>query len=101
MKYLISICEYLIYPNLVFKKLSTLNVNKSTGPDALLPLLLKNCAYLTDMLTMLLINQSLDSTFFAQHWKENYITPILKQEGKIRCLAIQTCCSNVTDLKNL
>lgn len=77
-----NISEYHIDPIQVFEKLSSLDINKSPGPDALPPSFLRNCAaYLTHPLT-LLFNQSLESGYFAQYWKETYITPIFKNSGE-------------------
>lgn len=60
----------------VFKVLSTLDVNKANGPDAISPTILKECAAeLAPSITQLF-------NFFLRSWQVT------------KCLEICQCCSN-------
>jgi hypothetical protein len=59
--------------------LQDLDVNKSSGPDGIPPIILKNCASAFAKLPSLLFNRSLATSAFADRWKVSYVTPIFKK----------------------
>lgn len=62
----------------VLRKLFHLNVNEGSGPDAISPLLLTNCALSLANPLHKLFNLSLSTGTFPDRWKTAYITPIFK-----------------------
>jgi hypothetical protein len=59
--------------------LQDLDVNKGSGPDGILPIILKNCASaFTKPLSFLFI-RFLATSVFSDRWKVSYVTPIFKK----------------------
>ena len=62
----------------VFKQLSNLKTNKSTGLDGISAKLLKDAAAIIAPTLTDIFNQSLKSSVFPKIWKEGKVTPIYK-----------------------
>ena len=62
----------------VFKQLSTLKTNKSTGLDGISARLLKDAAAIIAPTLTDIFNQSLKSSIFPKIWKDGKVTPIFK-----------------------
>jgi hypothetical protein len=63
-----------------FNFLQDLNVNKGSGPDGMLPIILKNCAYAAFANPLsLLFNSSMSTSVFPDRWKVSYVTLIFKK----------------------
>ena len=62
----------------IFKQLSTLKTNKSTGLDGISARLLKDAAAIIAPTLTDIFNQSLKSSIFPKIWKDGKVTPIFK-----------------------
>jgi hypothetical protein len=62
----------------IYEKLKSLDAKKSAGPDALPPIIFKNCAASLTFPLFLLFNKSLRQGVVPQKWKNAFIVPIFK-----------------------
>jgi hypothetical protein len=71
----------------ILNKIKRLDINKSTSPDKIPPLIIKQCAKELTQLLHIIFNQSLSTGVFPDIWKTAHIIPIFKTGEK-------TCCEN-------
>ncbi|VDP09672.1 unnamed protein product, partial [Schistosoma margrebowiei] len=64
--------------NDVLKALSTLNMEKSTGPDELHPKILRHIAQYIEAPLTVIFEMSLDQGVLPMDWKDAIVTPIHK-----------------------
>ncbi|HEX8808198.1 MAG TPA: hypothetical protein VF760_04300 [Xanthobacteraceae bacterium] len=76
---------FVITEELVFKKLSELNVNKCCGPDDLHPKLLYELKSEIAKPLAILFNMSLRSGKIPQEWKDAHVTALCKKGAKDKC----------------
>ena len=64
---------------IVENKLSSLDENKSAGPDGFYPLVLKRCANELSLPLSIIFQKSYDTGCLPEHWKLANITPIFEK----------------------
>ena len=74
--------EITVDPLIVFSILSSLNVNKATGPDGLCNTLLKHCASSLYHPISILAQMSLNTGTFPKVWKSANVVPLYKNGDK-------------------
>ena len=74
--------NFSISTDTIYRELSNLNPNKSTGPDNISGQLLKNCARSRALPLQLLFNLSFKTGSIPSEWKLAHIVPIHKKENK-------------------
>lgn len=74
----ITLSSLQISPTDVLEKLTSLDPNKSAGPDGIPPLVLKFCAPVLSIHLAILFNMSLMSGTFPSSLKRGYVVPIYK-----------------------
>ena len=89
-----------ITSTLVKDILDILNTNKSSGPDDISPLILKNTSKSIAPVLAKLFNFSLRSEVFPTQWKLAHGTPIFKKENRTQCknyrpISLLPCLSKV------
>ena len=75
------LCDVNISALKVAKMLSSLDPNKSTGPDGIEPRILKQCADSLCVPLSILFNKSLNQGILPKDWKLGHVTPIFKNKG--------------------
>ena len=91
----------LLASDAVQKKLSSLNVWKSTGPDGFSNSLLKECAEVLSPPLAHVFNCSLQSGVFPTVWKQGLVSPVYKNKGSrsnpksYRPITLLSCISKV------
>ena len=66
----------------ILKKLSQLDINKSSGPDGIHPRVLKECAKELAAPLADLFQASIDSDYVPDDWKFAIVSPIFKKGSK-------------------
>ena len=74
----LNIHELDIPLNDIFRKINSLDINKSAGPDGIPPIDLKKCKYIFPSILKSLFDKSIASGKFPDEWKSSFITPIHK-----------------------
>ena len=69
---------------MVLRELRKLNVNKSCGPDAVHPRILKELADLIAEPLTFLLNKTLEQNDIPADWKKAYVSPIFKKGARNR-----------------
>jgi Reverse transcriptase (RNA-dependent DNA polymerase) len=95
-------CSLFISMDDIYKKLTGINVKKSTGPDKIPPVLLKRCATSLTFPLHVIFNESLSTGIFPTLWKTSYIRPIHKSGStheaiNYRPIAKLSCVAKIID----
>ena len=75
--------DELVTEDVVYRKLSMLNVSKSPGPDSVHPHFLKNCADLLTLPLTCIFRKSFDNGCLPDDWKSANIVPLYKKRSKL------------------
>lgn len=75
---IINICNLKFTVDEVFEELTSLDVNKSAGPDNISPYFVKMCSPSLALPLSIIFNASLNEGTFPQLWKCAYLTPLFK-----------------------
>lgn len=72
-----------ITEDIVRKRLASLKVNKSAGPDGIHPRMLRELADVLAVPVCILFKRSLSESLLPEDWKRSHITPIFKSGERI------------------
>ena len=73
-------CDYIITPNIVFRRLEHINIHKAPGPDNIPNWFLRDFAFALSEPLCCLFNSSLQEGYVPSVWKQANIVPVPKSK---------------------